>query len=551
MITREYQRQQRIRRQEILRRAIPVGILFALSFLAAAIYLPAFDAPIIFDGLPVIVENDDVKSVWPPAWFQWGGRWFSLLTFAIDYQVYDGRIWGFHLTNTLIHITAALLLFLLVRKTTMSLSRFPMLREHATSIAVFSALLWFAHPLTTQAVIYTVQRMESLMGMFLLGCLYFFVTGIGQTNFWRKGLFLFLSVACCYFSAFSKQVAICIPPFLFTFDYVFGQDLSPESNKEMSSIDNLAENVDQVHKSKTGIRDYPYQPSRQMARIVRTRWWYYVLLLGIVIVLGGTVRRVVNYIGTNEPMLQISDAETSSDIANRGNVPPESATTDRSNNDSINNSYSSSAINVKGLTSLSYAANQPAVLLHYLRLTFWPSGQCLDYAWPINEDRNRLGVTTAAVLAMALVGLFLVIRRHPIGFCVTAFFIAHAPRSSFVPIRDLCFEHKMYIPLAVLVPMIVGLIFVVGNRIANRKLALPVVVCATLLVALTITSYLRCQDYRSGVEIWTDVIEKAPHNPRAFTNRAFHYYGEKNFEMALADYQQALELIESPLKNIP
>src|SRR5205085_7077438 len=28
-----------------------------------------------------------------------------------------------------------------------------------------------------------------------------------------------------------------------------------------------------------------------------------------------------------------------------------------------------------------YASAQPGVILHYLRLSVWPAGQCLDYAW--------------------------------------------------------------------------------------------------------------------------------------------------------------------------
>ena len=30
-----------------------------------------------------------------------------------------------------------------------------------------------------------------------------------------------------------------------------------------------------------------------------------------------------------------------------------------------------------------YALSQPGVIAHYLRLAFWPVGQCLDYGWPV------------------------------------------------------------------------------------------------------------------------------------------------------------------------
>src|SRR5262249_50746961 len=37
---------------------------------------------------------------------------------------------------------------------------------------------------------------------------------------------------------------------------------------------------------------------------------------------------------------------------------------------------------VQTFTPGSYLLTQSGVLLHYLRLAFWPSGLCLDYGWP-------------------------------------------------------------------------------------------------------------------------------------------------------------------------
>jgi hypothetical protein len=54
-----------------------------------------------------------------------------------------------------------------------------------------------------------------------------------------------------------------------------------------------------------------------------------------------------------------------------------------------------------------YAANQPRVILHYLRLAFLPAGQCFDYGWSPTQSLLALapGVVVIAVGAAAI-GVF-------------------------------------------------------------------------------------------------------------------------------------------------
>src|SRR5262245_30764340 len=44
--------------------------------------------------------------------------------------------------------------------------------------------------------------------------------------------------------------------------------------------------------------------------------------------------------------------------------------------------FSSAVIVVEGLNPWIYLMSQASVIVHYLRLSIWPSGQCFDYAWP-------------------------------------------------------------------------------------------------------------------------------------------------------------------------
>ena len=62
---------------------------------------------------------------------------------------------------------------------------------------------------------------------------------------------------------------------------------------------------------------------------------------------------------------------------------------------------------IKGVTPLQYALTQPGVILHYLRLSFWPWPLCLDYGWPVVRSvRDALPALlgVGALLAVSLAG---------------------------------------------------------------------------------------------------------------------------------------------------
>ena len=96
--------------------------------------------------------------------------------------------WGYHLVNLLIHITAALLLFGIVRRT-LDLPQFRVRYEHrGIWLALTVALIWLVHPLQTESVTYLVQRAESLMGMLYLLTMYCAIRGFTS----EKGTFWYL-----------------------------------------------------------------------------------------------------------------------------------------------------------------------------------------------------------------------------------------------------------------------------------------------------------------------------------------------------------------------
>ena len=95
-----------------------------------------------------------------------------------------------------------------------------------------------------------------------------------------------------------------------------------------------------------------------------------------------------------------------------------------------------------------YARSQPGVILHYLRLVFWPQPLVLDYGWP--PARTVGGILPGAMVVAGLLAAtgYAFWRRWAWGILGAWFFLILAPMSSLLPLADLAVEHRMYLPLA-------------------------------------------------------------------------------------------------------
>ena len=204
---------------------------------------------------------------------------------------------------------------------------------------------------------------------------------------------------------------------------------------------------------------------------------------------------------------------------------------------------------VQKFTWWTYLLTQPGVLVHYLGLTFWPRGLCLDYGWPAAHGWND--VLGPAVLMVGLLALtfWALVRGWGWGFLGVWFFLVLAPTSSFVPIQDAAFEHRMYLPLAAVVTGVVLGGYLVGQGVVGGgKISGPVVqiMGVSLLIlagaALGILTLRRNEDYRSELSIWEDTVAKAPGNERAENNLGNTLNGCRRTDEAIAHYQKALEL---------
>lgn len=203
-------------------------------------------------------------------------------------------------------------------------------------------------------------------------------------------------------------------------------------------------------------------------------------------------------------------------------------------------------------TALAYAATQPGVIFHYLRLVVWPMPLCLDYGWPVARTLPAI-LFPAAGLGAILTAVVWTVRRHPaVGFWAAWGFLALAPSSSVIPIADLAMEHRMYLPLAGFLVTLVLLGWLGLQRLplpARGRRVLAGGLVAGLLLALGLMTARRNADYQDELTIWQGTVAQRPDNPRAYYNLGTVLVRRHRAAEAIPHFTRALALRPASAKT--
>jgi protein O-mannosyl-transferase len=200
---------------------------------------------------------------------------------------------------------------------------------------------------------------------------------------------------------------------------------------------------------------------------------------------------------------------------------------------------------LSGTAPSTYLLNQPAMLVQYLKLAFWPHRLVLDYGLP-----RAVGIADvwpyAAVILSLLIATVVAWRKRPdVAFIGTWFFVTLAPSSSIIPIAtEVGAERRMYLPLiAIVIPCVVGgwwLLARFSSSIDSRRTrAIGAACLAAVYFALAGFTLQRNSEYRSRTGIWQTVLDRRP-NGRAHYNLAIELKEEGNRAEAIRHYQLAL-----------
>jgi tetratricopeptide (TPR) repeat protein len=194
-----------------------------------------------------------------------------------------------------------------------------------------------------------------------------------------------------------------------------------------------------------------------------------------------------------------------------------------------------------------YAKTQFGVILHYVRMSFWPRPLVLDYGWPVARSLGEILPGAVVVGGLAAASVHALVRRPKWGFLGAWFFLILAPTSSIMPIADVAFIHRMYLPLAAIVVAVVIGGQIAGEAIARRQwmprkgvAAVGIGVVTAIAISMAAGTWRRNNDYSSPLSIWTDTVAKAPDNARAQNNLGNILAAQGKIDEAAAHYQEAL-----------
>lgn len=479
-------------------------LFFPLSIVAAGLtaYYNSFAGVFLFDDRSHILGDRRLKTLWP-LWEALSRRRAVVdYSLALNYEAGESS-WGYHAVNVAIHILAALTLFGIVRRTLQyepcapngaDARRSRPAARSAPWLALTIALIWVVHPLGTQSVTYLIQRAESLMGLFYLLTLYCFIRGAQVTD-WKVG-----STPA---GSLKREVesALGSGPSCRTWWYaaaVVSCALGMGSKAVMVTAPVVILLYDRVF------------ISQSLSQALRRRWVVHTALAATWGVLWtcGVVKGVLS---------------TSAKV----NV----------------------GFGFKGITPLGYALTQLGVIVQYMKVSLWPAPLCLDYDWPAARTAEAIAPPLPVMAAVIIGTVWALIHRPRLGFVCAWFFLILAPTSSIIPIKDVHFEHRMYLSLAAgITLMVIGTHWGVRHLFTRLSLADSLRQCVhvglgvIVVASLTYATVRRNRVYHSEVGMWRDVLDKHPSSPRAAENLGIALLGADRMADAMTALREAVRI---------
>ncbi|MGE5279850.1 MAG: hypothetical protein ACM3L6_03795 [Deltaproteobacteria bacterium] len=173
-------------------------------------------------------------------------------------------------------------------------------------------------------------------------------------------------------------------------------------------------------------------------------------------------------------------------------------------------------------TAASYLLTQLRVTVTYVRLLFFPVRQNVDYDYPIAVSLFRPPIFGSLLLIIALiVTAARIFRKHRlISFGTYWFFLTLAPESGLIPIRDVIFEHRLYLPMVGFCFILTGGLYHFFGRENFKRVIAPLVFVP---LCFSILSYARNFVWKDELTLWSDAAAKSPNKARTCHNRDLAY----------------------------
>jgi tetratricopeptide (TPR) repeat protein len=198
-----------------------------------------------------------------------------------------------------------------------------------------------------------------------------------------------------------------------------------------------------------------------------------------------------------------------------------------------------SYMNTTALTPINYLFTQFSVIVRYIRLLFLPINQNLDYDFPISTGFFELRTLLSFLVLLSLIILAIISFRkyRYISFGICWFFLTLSVESSFIPIRDVIFEHRTYLPsIGFFLILTTGIYVFLWNRFRTIAISLFfIIICSNSYL-----TFERNKIWKDELSLWSDVVQKSPDKARALYNLAMAYDNIGQWDRSIGLYSKAI-----------
>ena len=450
----------------LLSSRLQILLILCIGLLA---YSNTFHNSFIFDDVDNINLNSAISNFSTSDgydFFLQSRRGIGYLSFLINYRLGGLDVFGYHVFNIVIHLINALLVYWLVLTTANQYREHydkennTWQRVHPTLIAFFPALLFVAHPIQTQAITYVVQRFTSLCTLFYLAGILSYALArrtAGKRPAPHAKQWGWLTASLICFVFASRTKEIA-----FTFPIV--------------------------------VLIYEFMFFRAD---LKQRLKYLLLpVIAPLFLAAMFVFKTLLYSGVHG-LDSFTKVQTN-------------------------------------MSRLDYLLTQFRVIITYIRLMFFPVKQSIDYDYPIATSFTwpvAISALTIGFILLTAFWLWLRSNRTPpspdnlylrlISFGIIWFFVTLSIESSLIPIVDVIFEHRLYLPSAgALIAVTTAIMYGVARIKPDAAYRITTLLFLTIALILAVATYQRNTVWTNDLTLWQDAYKKAPRKSRVANNYA-------------------------------
>jgi tetratricopeptide (TPR) repeat protein len=197
-----------------------------------------------------------------------------------------------------------------------------------------------------------------------------------------------------------------------------------------------------------------------------------------------------------------------------------------------------------------YAITQIRATLSYLRLLLLPINLNFDPDYPLYRTllHPEIVISIGIWIAILTTGICLLRKRERTvntdlaAFSIFWYPVALSVSSSFIPLSDLMFEHRSYLPSVAFFTGTVAWLdhAAAGKSIVHRNVTIGVLCLFALIFSGTTVK--RNLTYSSRITMWQDTVRKNPKKARPYFALGNAYLDEKRYDEGLPYLKKSLEL---------